>query len=395
MRKYRLYIFLILIISMLWVLLEWLRPVKFNWEPTLINTDKNPYGTYIFFNETQKILGEERIKVSRLPVFNQLQDSTMDSYNYLFIAHDVTFSNNDLEKLLEYVEKGNHVLIASENISEIILDSLGIRCEANFEVFSRSDTTYRFCNPAPGRKAFSVPSINHNSIVLADSTVKITGLIEDMEKRMVMVKISKGDGFVIVSTLPLMFSNWSVLQKETGDVPFRVLSYFPDEKPFVWDEYLKQGRLGNSSPIRVILAERSLRWAYFLTLSGFLLILVFETRRRRSMVPVVEPLKNTSLDFVRVIAMLHFEQLNYSDIANKRILFLLERIRIHFNLTTQNNSYNFTEMLSQKSGYSLQETENLMKHIHAVQGAMKISREELIHLNNLIESFIFKTKLKI
>ena len=59
MRKYRLYIFLILIISMFWVLLEWLRPAKFNWEPTLINTDKNPYGTFIFFNETQKILGED------------------------------------------------------------------------------------------------------------------------------------------------------------------------------------------------------------------------------------------------------------------------------------------------------------------------------------------------
>ncbi|MHC1777897.1 MAG: DUF4350 domain-containing protein [Lentimicrobium sp.] len=395
MRKYRMYIFMILIISMFWMLLEWLRPVKFNWEPSLINTDKNPYGTYIFFSETKEILGEDRIRVSRLPVFIQLKDLAMDSYNYLFIAQEVTLSDNDLEKLLEFVERGNQVLIASENISENILDSLGIRCEGNFEVFSRSDTNYRFCNPAIGKKVFSVPSMNHNSIVLTDSTKKISGLIEDMEKRMVMVKIWMGEGFVIVTTLPLMFSNWSVLQKETGDVPFRALSYFPAEKLFVWDEYLKQGRLGNSSPIRVILAERSLRWAYFLTLGGFLLILVFETRRRRSMVPVAEPLKNTSLDFVRVIAMLHFEQLNYSDIANKRILFLLERIRIHFNLSTHNTSYNFSELLSQKSGYSIQETENLIKHIHAVQGAKKISREELIQLNNSIESFILKTKLKI
>jgi len=395
MRKYRLHIMMILIISLLWILFEWLKPVPFNWEPTLINTDKNPYGTYIFFNETKEILGENGIKVSRLPIFNQLEKSGNYYYNYLFIAQDVSFSENELVKLMDFAKRGNQVLIASENISQNILDSLGINCDGNPEVFSRSDTNYRFCNPAFGRRAFTVPSFNHKSIRVTDSTGKISGLIEDLEKRMVMVKIRMGEGFVIVTTLPLMFSNWSVLQKGTGEVPFRALSYFTAEKPFVWDEYLKQGRSGNSSKIRVIMAQRSLKWAYFLTLVGFLLILVFETRRRRSMVPVVEPLKNTSLDFVRVIALLHFEQLNYSDIANKRITFLLERIRLHLNLTIHNSSYNFSEMLSLKSGCSLQETDDLVKKIHAVQGAKKISREELIKLNNSIESFILKTKLKI
>jgi hypothetical protein len=210
-----------------------------------------------------------------------------------------------------------------------------------------------------------------------------------------MIKIQIGEGSLIISSLPLMFSNWFILQEGMSDIPFKALSYLPAERQLVWDEYIKQGRDEDTSPLRAILANRALSWAYFLSLSGILLILVFETRRRRSMVPVVEPLKNTSLEFVKVVGQLHYEQRNFSDIAHKRIAYFLERIRLHYHLSTQKTEKEFAAMLSEKSGYDPAETEKLVSIVNYIRYIKIVTPEELIELNKSIESFVIKTKLKI
>jgi hypothetical protein len=185
------------------------------------------------------------------------------------------------------------------------------------------------------------------------------------------------------------------LQEGMGSIPFQALSYLPANMPLVWDEYTKQGRDENTSPIRIILKNQALSWAYFLSISGILLVLVFETKRKRSMVPIVEPVKNTSVEFVKVVGMLHYEQRNYSDIAHKHLAFFLERIRLHYHLPTQKTEKEFAAALSGKSGYDLQETEKLVNRINFVKYTKIVTPDELVELNKSIELFIKETKLKI
>ena len=163
----------------------------------------------------------------------------------------------------------------------------------------------------------------------------------------------------------------------------------------VLDEYQKQGRKEDNSVLRVILANKTLKWVYFLSLTGLLLVLVFETRRRRSMVAVVDPVRNTTVDVVNVVGMLHYEQRNFGDIARKRIALLLERIRIQFLLPTLTIDKEFARALSAKSGFDLAETEKLIDKINFALYAHLLSAEDLIELNKSIELFITTTKLKI
>ena len=395
MRKYIYHIILIIALSIILIVFEWLKPVPLNWDPTLINSDKNPYGSYILFHEAKAVFPNEKVTVSRQPVYNQLSDSTEELYNYVLIAPTVFLTNEEAQKIKDFVKNGNHIFIASENLTDTFCDSLGIRLGTQFNLLTKNDTIYHFSNPAIDKRNFAIPSLSRGYFTVTDSTLKVTALMEDLQKRKVMIKINIGKGSLILCSLPLMFSNWFILQDGMSDLPFIALSYLPADKPLVWDEYTKQGRDEDTSPIRVILANRALSWAYFLSLFGVLLILVFETRRRRSMVPIVEPLKNTSLEFVKVVGLLHYEQRNYSDIAHKRIAYFLERIRMHYHLPTQKTEKEFVILLSEKSGYDPAETENLVNIINYIRYIKIVTPEELIELNKSIELFVNKTKLKI
>jgi hypothetical protein len=395
MRKYTFHIAFIAVLSILWILFEVFKPTPVSWEPSLINTDKNPYGTYILFHEAASLFPGKKISVSRQPAYNQLSDSTLPLYTYLIIAPGVDFSKPELDKIRTFTESGNHVLIAANSFDDAFCDSLGIRVTSKFDFGSKADTIFHFCNAALDKRNFPVPSISHAYFDITDSTLKVTGILEDSHNRKVMIKIEMGGGSIILSTLPLMFSNWFMLQEGMSDIPFKALSYLPADKPMVWDEYQKQGRDENTSPIRAILANRALSWAYFLSLFGVLLILVFETRRRRSMVPIVEPLKNTSLEFIKVIGMLHYEQRNYSDIGQKKIVYFLEHIRLRYHLPTINTDKDFTIALAEKSGYDVGETQKMMNIINYVRYTKFIKADDLIELNKFIETFIIKTKLKI
>ena len=395
MRKYAFHITLIAVLSILWILFEVFKPTPLSWEPTLINTDKNPYGTYIVFQQAASLFPVEKIKVLRHPVYKQLNDSALNKYNYVIISQSVTISDPELKKMQAFVSTGNNVFIAANTFNDSFIDSLGINVTTQFSFTSKADTTYRFCNQAVEKRNFSVPSFAHSYFTVTDSTLQITGIIEDLQKRQVMVKIAIGEGTIILCSLPLMFSNWFVLQKGMSEIPFKALSYLPGTQPLVWDEYQNQGSNENTSPIRSILASKSLSWAYYLSLFGILLILIFETRRRRTMVPVVEPLKNTSLEFVKVVGMLHFEQRNYSDIAHKRTAYFLERIRLHYHLPTLKTDSDFAISLSEKSGYNSVETEKLVNVLNHIRYTKHVSADELIELNKSIESFIVITRLKI
>lgn len=395
MRKYTLNIVIIALLLIVWLLFQLFKPTPVNWQPTLINTDKNPYGAYILYHEANSLFPGQKISVSRMPVYNQLSDSALNFYNYVLITPAFNPSGEDIDKIREFVKSGNHVFIASENFNDSFCDSLGIKLETQFDKLTGNDTIYRFCNPTIDKRTFAIPSLSRGYFTVTDSNLKVSALMEDIQKRKVMLKIEMGQGSIILCAVPLMYSNWFVLRDGMSSIPFKALSYLPADRPLVWDEYQKQGRDENTSPIRAILANRALAWAYFLSLFGILLILVFETRRRRSMVPVVLPLKNTSLEFVKVVGLLHYEQRNFSDIARKKTAYFLERIRMYYHLPTLKTDKDFTQALSEKSGYSFAETEKLVNIINYIRYTRYINTEELIELNKSIETFIVKTKLKI
>ena len=75
------------------------------------------------------------------------------------------------------------------------------------------------------------------------------------------IVVEYGKGKIFLHSLPEAFSNYYML-KNNGQYAADVLSYIDADKIY-WDEYLKTGRKVVTSPMRFVLNQKPLTWAYY------------------------------------------------------------------------------------------------------------------------------------
>ena len=104
--------------------LEAIEPTPINWYPSYAKEDKIPLGTYVFY-ENWKDSNPEYFEEINIPPFEFLSDSSkIKDGSYFFLNNHVIFDEDELNKLLAWVEKGNTAFIASDVFGEQFLDTL-------------------------------------------------------------------------------------------------------------------------------------------------------------------------------------------------------------------------------------------------------------------------------
>ncbi|MBC8085027.1 MAG: DUF4350 domain-containing protein, partial [Hymenobacter sp.] len=224
--------------------------------------------------------------------------------------------------------------------------------------------------------------------LLPDSGVVGTQLAADTAGRAVLVRLPHGRGQFYLCTVPLAFTNYFALQPRTGNFAFAALSYLPAGRPVWWDEYQKQGRQGEQSLLRVLLAHDALRWALYLSLLGALLFVVFEARRRQRVIPILRPLPNTTLLFTRTVAGLYRQGSSHAPIAEKKIGLFLEHLRTRFHEPGLDlNDDAARERLAQKTGIPRPDVDALVRRINFLLTAPQVSDADLLALNKALNDF--------
>jgi predicted nucleic acid-binding protein len=103
------------------------------------------------------------------------------------------------------------------------------------------------------------------------------------------------------------------------------------------------------------------------------------------MIPVIQPLHNSSVDFVRTIGRLYFQQKDHKNLARKIIAHFLEHVRNTYNISTSVLDEAFITKLSYKSGISREEIQELAYEIKYVEESPSITEDELLSLSKRIE----------
>jgi len=146
------------------------------------------------------------------------------------------------------------------------------------------------------------------------------------------------------------------------------------------------GRLESGSPLRVILKSKALSWAYYILLTVILVFIIFEGKRKQRIIPVIKPLVNSSLEFIRTIGNMYIQAGNHKAVAEKMINHFIDQTRSIYFLPTETHT-EFAELLARKSGNSKNDTEALLSLIKVVQRSPSIPVEMLLDLNKKIENF--------
>jgi hypothetical protein len=313
---------------------------------------------------------------------------------YLFVNNSFSLSRLEKPALLQFIEAGNDVFIAAESFDSTLTNALGFRVTtpdsavALTSLRAPDSVRVQFVNPALGAAPLRLPAGAATGRLALKAGRAGTTLATDEQGRAVLLRLGRGRGHAYVCTVPLAFANYFVLPPRQRQFALAALSYLPTGRPVWWDEYQKQGRLGDQSVLRVLLAHESLRIAYYLLWATAVLFIFIEARRRQRIIPVVRPLPNTTLLFTRTVASLYQQGRNHQRIAEKKVALFLDYLRTRFQEPAPDLAdEDFRERLSQKAGLPRPRVEELVRLINFARTAPTVTDQELLKLSRAIHDF--------
>jgi hypothetical protein len=367
-----------------------LEPEELDWTNSFARKDKIPYGGYIISDISSDLFPEQEVVVKELPIYNILKTNYYTSSNYVFINSYFSPDRLDTEYLLRYVADGNNVFVSAFGIYGDLADSLKIK---SYEEFFSEDTVNTNLNLADLKteNGWEYTGKNFNGYFNEFDTtmVQILGSNESGKANFLRIKYGKGNFFL--HTLPLVFTNYYLLNSGNNEYVYKVLSHLPVQKTF-WDDYYKDGNKYSASSLQYIVSQKSLRSAYYIILISVLLFIFFYGRRKQRIIPIIPPLTNTTVEFVETVGNLYYQQKDYKNIAQKKISYFLDYIRNKYFIKTNLFNEETIQKISDKSLLSTGKIESIFKEVERINISPSISEDDLLNINYQIEKFYERTK---
>lgn len=367
------------------------RPI--DWSESYRYQDKIPFGTYVFRQELPNILADNRAYMDFSESFYELltDKKTDSSENSAIIGIDVYsyLSNQDIDKVLDYVGEGGEVFLSAKEHSEALLDTLGLQ---------QSELDYARFRPHPNRVYYTLGSdtsrlwmskvnvfVVFSKLNPENSTI-LGSLVSQGKEMPNFLRVKWGKGFIYLHTLPAAFSNYYLLQEQSYDYASKAINVVNSERVWLVDKG------GNSSealtPLRVILQKPGFAQAWYLLLIGLLLFMLFRSKREQRSVPVIIPEPNKSKEFAQTIGNLYYENGTPGNIIQKKIEYFLFDIRNNYQLDTWKlDDERFVKQLARKAGVNIEETRSLLQLIIASRNKHNASLEDVKLINQKIEDF--------
>ena len=386
MRDLKIYLAIASLFLILYIVAEYHKPQPVNWQPTLYLGDKIPLGTYILYHQLDDIFPGATVVNTNKSIYDGFHNTQLSAGNYLIITKSLTFSKVDLDELIKYIKAGNTVFIASLAWEGYLADSLKIRVgEASLkEKYSYLNFTNPQLKQADDYKFDKDVADQYFSKF---DTAKAVVISKNNHDQSTVLSFKFGTGSLYLCANPKIFTNYSLLDTNTAAYAARVLSYLPPQKHIYWDEYQNHDLSDDASPMRVFFDNPNLQWAYYLSLFSLVLFVLFELKRCQRIKPIIEPLKNSTVDFVNVVGRVYYEKRDNANITYKKILYLLGYIRDKYRLPTNKLDDEFIDNLVHKSGVEAKLVRDMIRHINYLGVQQRVTDDELIMLNQLIEKF--------
>ena len=376
-----------------------LRPAPVDWTETYYRDDKIPFGTYVLFNEFNSILNAPSIEVIDRPLYSFFRNNPDDTTRALYVAITPMFRPDhlDTERMLDLVRGGSDLFVSAEFYSSNFLTLLGLEREPmsignlGWEALQDSMTHELTLVNLPD-KSWNIPLVaSRSSFVTADTvasdSVRVLGHSQTHSNAFLEVPL--GDGTLYLHTVPAVFSNYFMLDTEydLSSYASAVLSHLPEGEDVRWLEYYTTGGNASRSPFQVLGRYPGFRWAYWTGLVAVLIFFLFTARRKQRAIPVLAPVRNTSLDYVHTIGDLYYRRGSHIDLAKKRIRYFREYLQEQYRLTVTDFNESEAIQAAIKTGRDEELIKPLFSRIQKVSGTNSITEDQLVQLDKYLDRF--------
>jgi hypothetical protein len=394
MKKNRGYIVYLSLAVGLFLVVKLIGPKEYDWTPTYAAYDKNPFGAYVLSKLMPDLFPGREVTVSNKTLY-EIKDSVHQQQNIFILTHVLRSEKEDVPALLEHVSKGGVAFLSAQSFYGKLADTLKLFTRDylfdNSMVGERRDSAYlQFVSSGAdtSRKYVFRRDNMHQYFSRCDSAHTTVIAVNEVGQP-VTLRTRWGKGSFILNCTPLAFTNIYALRRNSSGFAAATLSYLPP-RDLHWTEYYSVGRREASTPLRFILRTEPLAWAYYLAVGSLLLFMIFEAKRKQRVIPVLQPLENTSLEFVTTIGNLYFQRGDHRNIAEKKILFFYEQLRTRYRINPIHREKDFITILAKKTGQSEQDTQVLFDTIDFIRSQASIRPEHLIALTHALEKYTLK-----
>ncbi len=362
--------------------------------PTYAYRDKNPIGGNIAYRLLPGQFNADISLASKKMKGIVNEFAYVKGSAYICIGNRMVLESEELEQLLNYVERGNEFFISAGYIEHTLLDTLGVKHNEEmrdaYDTASMRNTSVRIADTERfGKNEYGFFYYPFRSIYSGydTATTKVLGVNEHGKANYLVVKYGKGKFYF--HSEPDAFSNYFLLTGNNTNYYSQVFSYLNKNATAVyWADVYRFGKKSDEfSALSIFWKNPPLKYALLLACALMLFYIAFESKRKRRLVPPAVPNNNDSISFVHTISNLYLQKKDNRNIALKMITYFLEHIRSSYYLHTNTINTEFIQSLSRKSGVEETRVQELFEKVAYINEVESISDHELFELNNLIYEF--------
>lgn len=394
---------------------------RHDWRVSYARGSQEPYGTHLIAELLSEYFPGEPYTILQDSFEASLPLSGGDSAraNFVFVGGAMYLRSSDLRRLLDFVENGNQAIIAANVLPyDLMFELYFEECDSiwwdglasTYDTLVRANFThpnlkepqgfpYRFYErnePVPFEWQYFE---GHYFCDLTEGLVPI-GTINDSLTNFVQRPYGRGN-FYLHST-PLVFTNYHLLDERKLNYVAKVFSHL-QEGPIYWDDYSRISErvaqainnrsgvnnrlLSAESPLQFILSKPPLTWAWYLLLIAAGLYMLFLSRRRQRIIPVVRKNTNTSLEFLHTIGHLYFLQNNHKQLALQKMQYFRNFVRDKYHLQALELDEDFRQKLAQRAAIGKPVIDKIVSMHSNIKNASLVTENTLIDFHQAIDQF--------
>lgn len=380
-----------------------------NWLENYKGESKDPFGCYLISELIKKNPGTD-FKKLREPLSRTFAGRQDTGISYIFIGEAMNLSTNDELRLLDFVRAGNTAFIAAKSypslvMSTVISDTMCGPWEGLSEYVSE-EVSMNFYHPVLAREdsykyKFNIKEEKHpynwrvadaKYFCEADTNLVYVGFIDSFYVNHFSFRYGKGKFFF--HTNPIAFTN--ILMKDTDHFNYasQVFSQMPLRNVY-WDELSKVPYYDkddqNSSPLKYILSQPSLRAGWYVLIALAVLYTIFRAKRRQRIIPVIEPHVNNTLAFLKTISLLYFRSGGHKELAEMKMKYFMAYLRERYKINGTPDLA-LVPVISIKSGVDEKHVEFIFREYLQIKEMNDIASHRLEQFSQVIHRFYTNSK---
>ena len=387
------------------VAVPWLSPDPVDWSDSFERGDSRPYGSRVLFESLPALFpAADTVRAVPTTPYLWLQNAARPAADttssparsaYLFVTTTLRLDPPETRALLSHVAEGNVAFLAAQRYDGPLADSLGLATElrlddATVEAVTSDSAATRLHLSAANLQRSGYP-VRRDAVRYAFSavdTARTAILGTTADDKPTLVRTRWGDGHLLLSTTPRVFTNYHTLRPASPSYVWAALSHLPANlEDLWWDARHKPAAARSQTVMRFVLSDPALRMAYWLLLAGTLLFVATRGRRRQRPVPVVEPPRNRTLDFVRHVGQLYHERGQPIDLARKKIEHVQAFVRRRLDLPGGPPTADWVDRVARRSGVPRADVAAVAELIRRIENQSSLSTDALKTLDDRLDTF--------